>query len=126
MREPRLSESNPGGFGSDHLRPTHTRAYLMPAVLAACVFDLLEPGGTAVISTPFHGYFKNLVLSLTGKMDGHFTPLWDYGHIKFWSIKTLGQLLGEAGFQDVRWVLVGRVPPLAKSMIAIARRPLPS
>jgi len=56
-------------------------------------------------------------------MDAHFTVLWDYGHIKFWSMKTLRLLLLEAGFEDVRFLRVGRVPVLAKSMIAVAMRP---
>jgi 2-polyprenyl-6-hydroxyphenyl methylase/3-demethylubiquinone-9 3-methyltransferase len=56
-------------------------------------------------------------------MDAHFTVLWDYGHIKFWSMKTLRLLLLAAGFEDVRFLRVGRVPALAKSMIAVAKRP---
>jgi hypothetical protein len=58
-------------------------------------------------------------------MDRHFTALWDHGHIKFWSMATLGELLREAGFVDVRFEgeRVGRVPALARSMIAIARKP---
>ena len=55
-------------------------------------------------------------------MDRHFTALWEHGHIKFWSIATLAELLREAGFKDVRFLRVGRIPALAKSMIAIARK----
>ena len=88
-------------------------------------FDLLEPGGTAFISTPYHGYLKNLALAISGKFDAHFTALWDGGHIKFFSMATLGELLREAGFVDIRFERVGRVPWLAKSMIAIARKPGP-
>ena len=94
-----------------------------PRRYAATLFSLLEPGGTAIVSTPYHGYWKNLAMALTGKMDAHFTALWDHGHIKFWSIKTLGELLREAGFVDIRFERVGRIPALAKSMIAIARKP---
>jgi len=94
-----------------------------PRGYARTVFDLLERGGVAIISTPYHGYWKNLALAATGKMDAHFTALWDHGHIKFWSMKTLGELLREAGFEDIRFERVGRVPALAKSMIAIARKP---
>jgi 2-polyprenyl-6-hydroxyphenyl methylase/3-demethylubiquinone-9 3-methyltransferase len=94
-----------------------------PRKFAAVVNDLLLPGGTAIISTPYHGYWKNLALSITGKMDDHFTALWDYGHIKFWSMSTLRTLLKETGFEDISFVRVGRVPVLAKSMIAIARKP---
>jgi 2-polyprenyl-3-methyl-5-hydroxy-6-metoxy-1,4-benzoquinol methylase len=94
-----------------------------PRRYAATLFSLLEPGGTAIVSTPYHGYWKNLAMALTGKMDAHFTALWDHGHIKFWSIDTLGRLLREAGFVNLRFERVGRVPPLAKSMIAFARKP---
>jgi 2-polyprenyl-6-hydroxyphenyl methylase/3-demethylubiquinone-9 3-methyltransferase len=94
-----------------------------PRHYAATLFSLLEPGGTAIISTPYHGYWKNLAMAVTGKLDAHFTVLWDHGHIKFWSIKTLTALLTEAGFTDIRFRRVGRIPPLAKAMIAIARKP---
>ena len=94
-----------------------------PRQYAATLFSLLESGGTAIVSTPYHGYWKNLAMAVTGKMDAHFTVLWDHGHIKFWSVKTLGELLREAGFTDIRFERVGRIPALAKSMIAIARKP---
>lgn len=44
-------------------------------------------------------------------------------HIKFWSMKTLGEMLERAGFDILEWRRVGRLPPLAKSMIVVARRP---
>lgn len=94
-----------------------------PRQYIATLFSLVEPGGYAFISTPFHGYWKNLALALLGKTDAHYTALWDHGHIKFWSIRTLTFLLQEAGFVDISFKRVGRIPPLAKSMIAIARRP---
>lgn len=94
-----------------------------PRHYAKTVFDLLSTGGVAIISTPYHGYLKNLALALSGRMDAHFTALWDHGHIKFWSMHTLGELLREAGFVDIRFDRVGRVPALAKSMIAVARKP---
>ncbi|MCF6354593.1 MAG: class I SAM-dependent methyltransferase [Candidatus Polarisedimenticolaceae bacterium] len=94
-----------------------------PRHYARTVFELLDSGGTAIISTPYHGYWKNLALAVTGRMDKHFTALWDNGHIKFWSMTTLRDLLLEAGFVDVRFERVGRIPALAKSMIAIAYKP---
>ncbi|MEL6168580.1 MAG: class I SAM-dependent methyltransferase [Pseudomonadota bacterium] len=94
-----------------------------PRSFARTLADLLEPGGTAILSTPYHGYWKNLALSLSGRMDRHFTALWDHGHIKFWSRATLGTLLEEAGLKVVRFDRIGRVPPFAKSMIAMAEKP---
>lgn len=94
-----------------------------PRVYARTVYNLLRGGGVAILSTPYHGYWKNLALALTGKMDEHFTALWDHGHIKFWSIRTLGELLRETGFDDIRFERVGRVSALAKSMVAVASKP---
>lgn len=93
-----------------------------PRDFARCVRDLLEPGGHALISTPYHGYLKNLLLALTGGMDRHFTALWDHGHIKFWSPATITQLLGEVGLSVLRVHRVGRLAPLAKSMLVVVRR----
>ena len=94
-----------------------------PRDYARCVADLLEPGGAALISTPYHGYWKNLALAATGKLDAHFTALWDHGHIKFWSPATLTELLTGAGLEVRAVRRVGRVPALAKTMLAIARKP---
>lgn len=93
-----------------------------PRKYAETLYKLVDEGGIAIISTPYHGYIKNLALALTSKMDRHFTALWDHGHIKFWSIMTLRVLLTEAGFRQIDFYRVGRIPPLAKSMIAVARR----
>ncbi len=93
-----------------------------PRQYAATVFSLLQLGGAVILSTPYHGYWKNLALALSGKLDQHFTALWDHGHIKFWSMRTLTLLLEEAGFSDIQFERVGRIRPLAKAMIAVARR----
>lgn len=94
-----------------------------PRKFAATLFSLVRPGGLAIVSTPYHGYLKNLGLAVSGKLDSHFTALWDEGHIKFWSIPTLKSLLVETGFGRISFQRVGRIPVLAKSMIAMARRP---
>lgn len=94
-----------------------------PRDYAKTVCRLTESQGIAVISTPYHSYFKNLSLAITGKMDRHFTALWDHGHIKFWSVKTLCELFSEQGMVCERVIRVGRVPILAKSMILVFRKP---
>jgi len=83
---------------------------------------LLRSGGTLVLTTPYHGYLKNLALAVTGKFDGHFTALWDGGHIKFWSYQTLTALLKEFGMTDFTFQGAGRVPGLWKSMIVTCRK----
>ena len=93
-----------------------------PRKFAQTLWQLVETGGIAIVSTPYHGYVKNLALAIAGKWDDHLNPLWDGGHIKFFSPRTLTMLLTDAGFRDVRFIRVGRIPLLAKSMIAFARK----
>lgn len=95
-----------------------------PRRWAAASFSALKPGGLLICSTPYHGYLKNLALAASGKLDAHFTALWDGGHIKFWSRLTLTALLQEAGFQVVAFRGAGRWPWLWKSMLLAARKPL--
>ncbi len=95
-----------------------------PRQWAAAAFNALRPGGLLIVSTPYHGYVKNLALAASGKLDAHFTALWDGGHIKFWSRRTLSTLLIEAGFEPIAFRGAGRWPWLWKSMLIAARKPL--
>jgi 2-polyprenyl-6-hydroxyphenyl methylase/3-demethylubiquinone-9 3-methyltransferase len=85
-------------------------------------YTLLKSDGIVILTTPYHGYLKNLFLALTGKMDRHFTVLWDHGHIKFWSRRTLSQALAETGFVEVQFAGSGRLPYLWKSMVLRATK----
>ena len=83
---------------------------------------LCKKGGYAIITTPYHGYFKNLALSILGAMDNHFTALWRHGHIKFFSIKTLKKLISNYKFNIVDIKYSGRFYPLSSSMIFILKK----
>ena len=88
-----------------------------PRELAKAAKKCLKPNGQLIITTPYHGYLKNLVLAASGKMDQHFTVLWDGGHIKFFSVKTLTELLIAEGFTNIQFKFTGRLPYLWKSML---------
>jgi 2-polyprenyl-3-methyl-5-hydroxy-6-metoxy-1,4-benzoquinol methylase len=93
-----------------------------PADLLEAATAILKPGGHLIIGTPYHGYIKNLALSVSGRMDAHFTALWDGGHIKFFSVKTLSELIVQHGFFDLRFSYYGRAPYMWKNMICHARK----
>lgn len=93
-----------------------------PSDLLEAASGLLRPRGHILVGTPYHGYLKNLALSLSGQMDSHFTALWDGGHIKFFSVKTLTELVRRHGFADPRFTFYGRAPYLWKNMICRARK----
>ncbi len=94
-----------------------------PHEFAAFCFTTLEPGGHAIVSTPYHGYLKNVAVAAAGKWDHHHNPGWHGGHVKFWSRETLSKLLADAGLNVVEFVGVGRLPFLWKSMILVAQKP---
>lgn len=81
---------------------------------------MLNDNGRVVLSTPYHGYLKNLCLAITGQLDHHFTVLWEGGHIKFWSKKTITKLLTDNNFTVINFRGVGRLPYLWKSMVIVA------
>jgi 2-polyprenyl-6-hydroxyphenyl methylase/3-demethylubiquinone-9 3-methyltransferase len=93
-----------------------------PKGLMKDINSLLSKNGKLFISTPYHGYFKNLLLSLTGRLDKHFTALWEFGHIKFFSIKTLRTLSIETNFKIIKYSGVGRFYPFWKSMYFILEK----
>jgi 2-polyprenyl-3-methyl-5-hydroxy-6-metoxy-1,4-benzoquinol methylase len=92
-----------------------------PHLLPQFAAQVLKPGGRLLLTTPYHGYLKNLALSLVDGWDKHHTPLWHGGHIKFWSHKTIEQLLNQNGFVLEHFSGVGRLPYLWKSMVVLAR-----
>lgn len=96
--------------------------FYRPGDLLRAAVSLLKADGQVLVGTPYHGYLKNLVLSLTGKMDAHFTVRQDGGHIKFFSVKTLSQLMASYGLTDLSFSFYGRAPWLWKNMICQARK----
>ena len=94
-----------------------------PRTYASGCFHALRPAGRFICSTPYHGYTKNLALALLNKWDAHASPLWDGGHIKLWSRKTLSTLLTEAGFVNLQFQGAGRVSWLWMTMLMAGDKP---
>jgi len=93
-----------------------------PFFLASLAHRILKPEGYLIITTPYHGYLKNVLIASGGLHDKHYNPLWDCGHIKFFSVATLSSLLEKAGFAELKFGYWGRFRYLAKSMVCIAKK----
>ena len=92
-----------------------------PAALVETAAALLKPGGYLIVGTPYHGYLKNLAISVLNKWDSHHGVDWDGGHIKFFSKRTLRDLVVRHGFREATLHCYGRLPWLWKHMICVAR-----
>ncbi len=92
-----------------------------PEKFIAFCKQALNGKGEIILSTPYHGYLKNLAISLLNKWDNHLDPFWVGGHIKLWSKATVNKLVTKHGFTDVIFKGTGRIPYFWKSMIIKAR-----
>lgn len=79
----------------------------------------LCPGGRLLLTTPYHGFFKNLAIVLSG-FDRHFDPIGP--HVRFFSKRTLTALLEWHGFRVIAYDHYGRVYPFSHSIVVVAEK----
>lgn len=80
---------------------------------------LLKPGGTLIVTTPYHGLIKNFVVDLTNYAM-HYDPLGQ--HIRFFDKKSLNRCLTLHAFSPEHWWGYGRPWPLYKSFFVVAKK----
>jgi SAM-dependent methyltransferase len=84
--------------------------------------QLLEPDGYLILTTPYHGFAKNLAIDLFG-YSRHYDPLGQ--HIRFFDKAGLTRCLRLCGFEPLSWTGYGRPWPFWKSMFVVARKVRP-
>jgi len=92
-----------------------------PRVFLDRMRPLIHARGHIIVTTPYHGYLKNLAISLVDGWDHHHTTDWEGGHIKFFSEASLTRMLRAAGFDDIVFNNAGRFPLFWKSMVCRAK-----
>ena len=95
---------------------------MYPKELFRRSYEVLKPGGSLILSTPYHGYWKNLSLSIADGWDAHFNVEWDGGHVKFFSNRALTKMALAAGLRNPRFEGAGRLPLLWKSTVMVVAR----
>jgi ubiquinone/menaquinone biosynthesis C-methylase UbiE len=80
-----------------------------PAFALVEMYRVLNPGGKLLVTVPYHGRFKNVLIALF-KFDEHYTP--SNPHIRFYTKATLSRLARKAGFSAVRTDTCGMAKPL--------------
>jgi len=98
-----------------------------PLQLARRVREALRPGGIFIVTTPFWGYAKNILLAFTDRVDRALTATWEGGHIKHFSRRTLTQLMTREGFEVIAFegcgIGIRNTPYLWSGMLMAFRKP---
>ena len=82
---------------------------------------VLRSGGVLLLSTPDHGRLRMLGWALAPRAFAtHFDPRAD--HLRFYTRRTLSELLEDFGFQDVAVRRAGGPPGARRQLLASARR----
>ena len=99
-----------------------------PLTFVRRAHEALPDGGLLVVTTPYWGWLKNIALAVTNRMDRSLTALWEGGHIKHFSRRTLTQLMEENGFETTGFSGAGettrqrRIPYLWSGMMMAFRK----
>jgi SAM-dependent methyltransferase len=93
-----------------------------PSALVKAAWSRLPKNGVLIITCPYYGYVKNLVLSLGNRWDDHHQPARIGGHIKLWSRATMVSFLSSSGFDVDAVGGAGRFAPIWKSMVVVAKK----
>ena len=80
---------------------------------------VLKVGGLFVLTTPMHNRIKNLLISIAN-FEKHFNP--EFSHYRFYTKKSLKNVLEMRGFCIRSIKDIGRIPPIAETMYAIAEK----
>lgn len=99
-----------------------------PATFIRQLHDALRPGGVCVITTPYWGYLKNIVLAVTDRIDRLHSVDWEGGHIKHYSRRSLARSMEKGGFETIGFEGCGEgmrahMPYLWNGMIMGFRKP---
>src|SRR4051812_26839123 len=73
------------------------------------MYRILQPGGQLLVTVPYHGRFKNLLIALF-KWDEHFVPT--SPHIRFYTNRTLSRMAAKVGFNSIQLETCGMGRPL--------------
>lgn len=93
-----------------------------PAALVAMAANHLSPDGVFILSIPYGGYLKNLLITLYKRWQLPFFAEWNNNYLQYWSRKSLTNLLESKGFTVVEFIGVRGASMQWESLILLAKK----
>lgn len=93
-----------------------------PAALVAMAANHLAPDGVFILSIPYGGYLKNLLITLYEGWQLPFFAAWDNNYLQRWSRKSLTTQLESQGFTVVEFIGVRGTSLQWESLIILAKK----
>lgn len=115
--------------GEKYPTPSNTADFIFSSEVIEHVYDtdnaiseiarIMKPGAKLLLTTPYHGFLKNLAIVLFG-FNNHFNPTGP--HVRFFSKKTLSDLLKKNDIIPLRYEYYGRIYPFSHSIVVYAEK----
>jgi ubiquinone/menaquinone biosynthesis C-methylase UbiE len=80
---------------------------------------VLKQNGVLMLTTPFHGVIKNILIAII-KYENHYNP--EFPHYRYYTVKSLTDVLTKRGFKIEVIKLLGPLPFLANSIFIAAKK----
>ena len=103
-----------------------SKPFSEPSMLIQHAARKLRPDGIFILSMPYRGYWKNLLIALGEWWKPDRFAVWDGGYLHCWSKKRLTALLALNGFTLIEIISVRGLSLQWEAMILVARKNRPS
>jgi ubiquinone/menaquinone biosynthesis C-methylase UbiE len=80
---------------------------------------VMKQNGVLILTTPYHGVIKNILIAII-KYEMHYNP--EFPHYRYYTVKSLTDVLIKRGFKVETIKLLGPLPFLANSIFMAAKK----
>lgn len=106
----------------DYVICSHVLEHIVyPQKLLGDIHRALKPGGILIVALPNVMHYKSRLRLMAGRFDYTDAGIWDYTHVRWYTVDSAKDLLSKSGFTISRYLVTGELP-----LNSVAKRVLPA